>query len=123
MPDDYNIPYQTIRELLASVGQPSPIKHRRIYMGDDVYSEHVMDLEKICLTLWNYINTNLGEPYIKDYDFQPLRSLLLSIPSIRFSSPLTPFEWNAIFDFCRRIIDLILRYPPYPIYVEMVMFE
>jgi outer membrane protein assembly factor BamB len=25
---------------------------------------------------------------------------------------VTPKEWNAIFDYCRRMIDLILRYPP-----------
>jgi hypothetical protein len=112
MPDDYNVPYQIMRSLLLSVGQPIPIPDRVIRQGDYVYGQHVNDLKTICYALWNYINTALREPYINDSDFYPLRSLLDTIPLLMYGYLVTPKEWNAIFDYCRRMIDLILRYPP-----------
>jgi hypothetical protein len=117
MPDDYNVPYQIMRSLLLSVGQPIPIPDRVIRQGDYVYGQHVNDLKTICYALWNYINTALREPYINDSDFYPLRSLLDTIPLLMYGYLVTPKEWNAIFDYCRRMIDLILRYPPAPPYL------
>jgi hypothetical protein len=117
MPDDYNVPYQIMRGLLLSVSQPIPIEDRVIKYGDDAYGKHVNDLKTICYALWSYIYTTLKEPYINDYDYYPLRDLLDTIPFLKYGSMLSPTEWNAIFDYCRRMIDLILRYPPVPPYL------
>ncbi|MEM2260001.1 MAG: hypothetical protein QXY65_02925 [Candidatus Methanomethylicaceae archaeon] len=117
MPEDYNNIYNVLKSLLESVSQPVPIPYRVIKMKSDVYSNHVNDFKNASYSLWNYINTVLGEPYIYDSDFMPLKNLLDSIPIIKGYDELSPFEWNSLFDFCRRIIDLILRYPPVPPYL------
>jgi outer membrane protein assembly factor BamB len=113
MPDDYNIPYQIMKALLEAVGQPSPIPHREIKMGDDAYAEHVVDLRTICYSLWMYMYQHLLDPYIYDYDFYPLKDVLDFMRYPKHGDMLMASEWNSISDYCKRMIDLILRYPTY----------
>jgi len=113
MPDDYNIPYQIIKSLLSSVGQPITIPDRTIKIGDDVYAQHVLELREMCYKLWMYIYNNLHDPYTDDPDFYNLRDILehMRVPS--GFSELRPDEWNAISNYCKGMVDLILRYFPY----------
>jgi len=111
MPDDYNVPYQIMKALLEAVGETSPIPDRKIRLHDDVYPEHVSDLKKICYKLWNYMNVKLKEPYTTDPEFFLLKTLLDIMRMPKHGDELQAMEWNTIFDYCRRMINLILRYP------------
>jgi len=111
MPDDYNVPYQIMKALLEAVGKTSPIPHREIKMKDDVYGEHVSDLRTICYELWLYIYQKLLDPYTTDPEFFELKNILDSMRLPKHGDELKPDEWNSISNYCRRMVDLILRYP------------
>ena len=110
MPDDYNVPYQIMKQLLTAVNQQIPIPDRTMSIGDNVYAEHVKDLREICYSLWFYIYYQLQEPYITDPEFGMLKQILDTMRIPKGYSELSSMEWNSIFEFCRRMIDLIIRY-------------
>lgn len=122
MPDDYNAPYQVIKQLLETVNQTPTIPHREIKMNDDVDAQHVLDLREICYQLWFYIYQELKDPYIYDPDFKTLKDILDNMRIPKHGDELRVDEWNSISTFCRKIIDLLLRTEFYSI-VALVMFE
>ena len=111
MPDDYNIPLSILQQYLQSVNQPFSALRLSVAMHDNTYGIDVEDLKKNAYNLWNYMNTSLGDPYSSDPDFQSLKSILDSIPFLFFGSLLHEKEWNMIFEFCRKITSVILKYP------------
>ena len=114
MPDDYNVAISILQQYLQSVNQPFSAPRLSVAMHDNVYYTDVGALKNNAYTLWNYINSSLGDPYASDPDFQNLKSTLDSIPSLFFGAPLTDKEWNLVSDFCQKITSVILKYPPTP---------
>jgi hypothetical protein len=112
MPYDYQNMYYVISQLLQSVNVPVRVPPKTINIGDYVSHDHPIELQTIGYDIWNYMNNVLGEPYTTDSDFNNLKTLLDTVPSLKYGSPLTCVEWNTLYDFCRRLIDLILRHPP-----------
>jgi len=114
MPDDYNVAISILQQYLQSVNQPFSAPRLSVAMHDNVYYTDVGALKNNAYTLWNYINSSLGDPYASDPDFQNLKSTLDSIPFLFFGAPLTDKEWNLVSDFCQKITSVILKYPPTP---------
>jgi len=121
MPDDYNVCFEILKAYLTTLNQVVYAKRETVAMHDDVYYLDIEDLRRLAYNLWYTINTDLGDPYASDPDFINLKTMLYSVPPKAYGDLLSDAEWNVVFDFCKIITGVILKYPV-GITVDIVFF-
>jgi len=121
-PDDYNVTCRILNAYLETFNRLVPlysperpiIRTAEVKYKDAVLSQHINDFKSACSILWDVVYRVFGEPYSKDRDFMSLEMDIRNIPYKSYGMDLTPHEWNAVFDFCRKFTAVALKYPPTP---------
>jgi hypothetical protein len=122
MPDDHNVQNDIIIGLYMSYYSYPPQNIR--YIPDNplgltipeywVWSSDLNDMFAAASQLMYEISDYFGDPYVFDYDWAPLQTVLSSYVPTGYGDYVDSARWNTFGDWMRRIIALILRYVPIP---------